>query len=467
MVKPTPSRFVAALVTVILPVVGGVPAGAQGYGYGGPDGYGYRRGPPDDYRRGYGGRSAYQRPPPPAEEQRRFYWPWEDRPASPPQAPPSEPRYGYPDQRRAYPGPRRGYADDARPRPQRKPPTQRVAAPPPVPATKPKPNPAVRVAVLGDSLADLVGQGLEEAFSDNPDVAVARRTRADTGLVRRDVADWPKLAEDYLKANPKTTFAVAMFAANDRQPLKEGDQTFEPLSERWNVLYRERVDAFLRVFAEAKVPVLWVGAPPMKAEPLSRDVAAMNDIDRERVQRMGGVYVDIWPAFVDDANKYTASGPDLDGRTTRLRLGDGVHFTHAGARKAAHFVDVEIRKLMENRGIVPSPAEPVAAPPAAPAPAEATTTLEGGPKQEDTAAIDRRVTASLPSLPEVPALPVKPVAGPVVPLTRTELSPGGGLIAARPRLEGDTGRAIERSLVRGDAAPAQPGRADDFSWSGN
>jgi uncharacterized protein len=458
----------SAVVVIATLAAAPLPAGAQGYypgsGYA-PDGYGYRRGPADSYRGGYGNRSSYQRPaPPPAEEPQRFYWPWEDRPA--PAPPPPVPRYGYPDQPRT-----RGYADE-RPRPRRRPPPppQRVAAPPAAPAVKPKPDPKVRVAVFGDSLADLVGQGLDEAFSENPDIGVTRKARADTGLVRKDVADWPKLAEDYLKANPKTTFAVAMFAANDHQAIREGDQSFEPLSDRWRELYRDRVDAFLKVFADAKVPVLWVAAPPMKAEALSRDIAAMNDIDRERVQRAGGIYVDIWPAFVDDANRYTPTGPDVDGRTTRLRLGDGVHFTHAGARKAAHFVDVEIKKLMENRGLAPSPGEPVAATPAPEPPADASAALEGGPKGDDTASIDRRITASLPSLPEppgVPALPVKPVAGPVVPLTRTELSPGGALIAARPRLEGDTGRAIERSLVRGNAAAPQPGRADDFTWSGN
>jgi hypothetical protein len=87
-------------------------------------------------------------------------------------------------------------------------------------------------------------------------------------------------------------------------------------------------------------------------------------------------------------------------------------------------------------------------------------------KLDDAAAIDRQITAMLPSLPEppgIPALPVKPLAGPVVPLGRAEVTPGGTLISGRPRDADPTG-TVERALVRGAAPLAQPGRADDFKW---
>lgn len=72
----------------------------------------------------------------------------------------------------------------------------------------------------------------------------------------------------------------------------------------------------------------------------------------------------------------------------------------------------------------------------------------------------------LPSLPEppgVPALPVKPAAGPVVPLSRSEVSPGGALLNGRPR-DPDNSGTVERTLLRGNAPMPQPGRADDFRW---
>ena len=39
-------------------------------------------------------------------------------------------------------------------------------------------------------------------------------------------------------------------------------------------------------------------------------------------------------------------GPDFEGQTRRLRTSDGVHFTKAGARKLAHYLEREIRRVM-------------------------------------------------------------------------------------------------------------------------
>jgi hypothetical protein len=329
------------------------------------------------------------------------------------------------------------------------------------PAAKPKTNPTTQIAVFGDSLAELLGKGLESAYEANGDVLVIRRARGDSGLVRKDVVDWPKAAEEYLAANPKLTYAVVMVGANDRQALRDGDQSLEALGDRWRTLYRDRVDALLKVFTDAKVPVIWVGVPPMKSDTFSADLSSINEIYRDRVQRAGGIYVDIWPAFSDEQNRYAATGPDLEGQTARLRTADGVHFTQAGARKVAHFADVEIKRLIE--ATTGTPALPDAVSSLTPE----TPAAAGAAKLDDDAAIDRLITAMLPSLPEppgIPALPVKPAAGPVVPLTRNEVAPGGQLVTGRPRVDGDAGYTLERSLTRGAAPPPQPGRADDFRW---
>ncbi|UHC15206.1 DUF459 domain-containing protein [Methylobacterium currus] len=446
------SRLRLGLLSGLLAGVG-LPEAARAQYY--DEGTGYRRAP------------AYRQAPAP-EPQRQFYWPWEDRPAAAPQAQDA----GRPAYRGAYrtPRPRRERERERerevthsregrsvqRPKPRPAPVVARPAAP------KPKTDPRTQIAVFGDSLAELLGQGLDTVYEANPDVVVLRRAKGDSGLVRKDVVDWPKAAEDTLKSNPKVSYAVVMIGANDRQPLRDGDQTIEPLSERWRVLYRDRVDALLKVFTDRKVPVVWVGEPPMKSDTLSADITSLNEIFRDRVQRAGGVYVDIWPAFVDENNRYAANGPDLEGQQARLRTADGVHFTKAGARKAAHFADVEIKRLLE--ATTGTPSLPDAVSPLAP---EAPPAAAGEAKLDDDAAIDRLITAMLPSLPEppgIPALPVKPAAGPVLPLTRNEVAPGGQLVTGRPRIDRDTGYTLERSLTRGAAPPTQPGRADDFRW---
>ena len=143
---------------------------------------------------------------------------------------------------------------------------------------KPKVDPSTYVVVFGDALADLVGQGLDDGFSETPDVAVVRKVRADTGLVRSEVADWPRQIQEILNGGQKITLAVVMLGTNDRQPIKEGDASYDVLTDRWQDLYRQRVDAVARVFQERAIPLVWVGLPPMKNDQLSADLIAMNEI---------------------------------------------------------------------------------------------------------------------------------------------------------------------------------------------
>ena len=255
-------------------------------------------------------------------------------------------------------------------------------------------EPSSYVVVFGDALAELVAQGLDTAFEDADDIGVEKKVRADSGLVRPDVYDWPKAIQEYLNGGQKVTYAVVMLGSNDRQAMREGENAIDPLSERWKEIYRQRIDDVVKVFTEKKIPLIWVGTPPVKNERASADFLAINDLYRERVQKAGAIYVDIWPGFVDDQNRYAATGPDVDGQVVRLRSADGVYFTRAGARKAAHFADIELKRLIEQRG-----GTAVAAP-----------STDGTPAAKELD-VERVISASLPALPEpqgLPSLPVSP-----------------------------------------------------------
>jgi hypothetical protein len=128
----------------------------------------------------------------------------------------------------------------------------------------------------------------------------------------------------------------------------------------------------------------------MRNDRASAEMVRVNEILRESVERNGGTYVDIWPGFVDDENHYTQTGPDVNGQPSRLRASDGVLFTRAGARKAAHFADAAIKRLIDEKGT----SNAVAAIPANP------TTPPSGD-----ATIDQIISSSLPSLPEPPGTP--------------------------------------------------------------
>ena len=205
------------------------------------------------------------------------------------------------------------------------------------------------VVVMGDTLGELLADGLEEAFEDIPEIGVLHKSKESSGLVRTDFYDWPKTAQGIANGPRKPDVAVMMLGSNDHQPLEDGAQAVEPFSPRWRELYTARVDAVIRAFKEKNIPLVWVGLPMMKAERFSADMGQINEIYRASAASAGVPFIDIWDIFADDHGQYSAFGPDVNGQIVKLRAADGVHFTSAGARKVAHFVEGEIKRIFDAR----------------------------------------------------------------------------------------------------------------------
>ncbi|GGC63900.1 SGNH/GDSL hydrolase family protein [Chelatococcus reniformis] len=324
---------------------------------------------------------------------------------------------------------------------------RRAARRPAREVVKPKINPSTFIVVFGDSLGQSLAEGLDAAMSDNQDVAVTARTSGEASLARPEPYDLAKAAQEALAGQDKMSIAVIMVGTNDRQPIKDGETVVTPGSERWLQIYSSRVTDLVKTFVDRKIPVIWTGQPPMKDDKLAGEMAALNTLDRGLVERAGGVFVDVWEAFVDPDNRYSAYGPDVSGEKIKLRTNDGIHFTKAGERKLAHFVTVEIRRILDLRAAVAGlPIRPSTLDPADPA-----------------ELVDRQMT-TLPEPPGSVGLTVKPLAGPILPLTEIEVTPGGVLLAAAPKATGDASVLIERVFGEGHAVDPRPGRADDFRW---
>jgi hypothetical protein len=320
---------------------------------------------------------------------------------------------------------------------------------------KPKVDPGTFVMVVGDSLSELLAQGLEEAVSDKPDIAVVDKSKGDSGLVNSEFYDWPKAVGELLNGKDKISLGVMMVGANDRQAIREGGESHAPGTPKWEQIYAARIDSIVKAFAEKKIPLIWVGMPPMKSDRISTDMVALNTLFRDHVQAGGGVFVDVWEAFADDENRYTAFGPGLSGQNTKLRTADGVHFTKAGARKLAHFVDVELKRLIDTQPPT------VVALPSQPSGRDADLSIPGN--------LERMIDQAIKPVPELKggvALPVKPVAGPIIPLNKPDAAPGGALVnnAQQQRGGGEAGVLIERVFSDGRVPEPRSGRADDFRW---
>ncbi len=280
-----------------------------------------------------------------------------------------------------------------------------------------------RIAVLGDDLGDDLMDGLKALSAERGIYHPLRRTKDTASLARDDMRDWTKAARETQNGTEKIALAVILLGNNDRQPIRDGKTNQDVRSPRWKEIYAGRARLLGETFRDLKIPLVWVGLPITGNDKASTDFAQMNDLFKLAAQETGASFVDVWEAFADERGHFSPYGPDINGQLVRLRTSDGTHFTRAGAKKLAHFVDGEIARLLG----------------------------ENTP---------RDMTRALPA-PSAPAQKGRPLIGPVMSLTAPPRSPGGNLMSA-PEHESNTD--LDAIFTRGLTAEPKSGRADDFSW---
>lgn len=350
---------------------------------------------------------------------------------------------------RAY-SPKRRYAvPRATPRPTPSETENPTASPPP------ETGPIRRVVVLGDSLAEALADGLTAFYSERASVRVLRKTRGASGIVRDDFFDWRKGMQEVVEGPETPDAIVVLVGLNDRQILRDQTGTHEPFSEGWRASYARRVDRMLEIAGARRIPVYWVGLPVVRGEKLAGDLAAINEMVRDRLTAAGADLVDVWEAFATVQGEYAASGPDVDGEVTRLRTADGIHFTEAGALKLAFFVDKALQRILDRAPSADEAAVLAALP-----------DINDQIRRENdkSKGVDFAVPIEPPDGLIIPIIAPRPVAGEVRRLTLPPTAPDGALASRR---RGGADPIADLVFTLGVPPFARPGRADDFTWRRN
>ena len=103
--------------------------------------------------------------------------------------------------------------------------SSRAPAPKKAEAKDEQTGPATSIVVMGDDMADWLGYGLEDVFSDTPEIRVVRKNKLNSGLLHYDAKgdlDWWHVARDAL-AQEKADYVVMMLGIGDRQDIREED----------------------------------------------------------------------------------------------------------------------------------------------------------------------------------------------------------------------------------------------------
>ncbi|MCJ8144943.1 DUF459 domain-containing protein [Ancylobacter sp. A5.8] len=281
------------------------------------------------------------------------------------------------------------------------------------------------VLVIGDENSAALAQGLADIFaSDRKKVAVVGRSEPGSGLAPGSKFDWVRGGSE-LAQSQDASVVVLLAGANDLAPIDDPSGRAELFDERWREIYGRRIDDFLLGVKLRGRPAVIVGLPPVDDTAAAERHAQFNMLLKERVERAGFVFVEVWDGFVDENGKFLMSGPDVDGQRRRLRSPDGIGFTRAGGKKLAFFVDKQLDDLLSREVALPGMTVPER---------PSIVVLSGG------AAAGARSLAGGPVPVVVTPEPAEPTA------------PDGA--APDPA----------KVLTSGEPLPAVLGRVDDFRW---
>ncbi|MEO0328303.1 MAG: SGNH family hydrolase [Pseudomonadota bacterium] len=203
---------------------------------------------------------------------------------------------------------------------------------------------APKLLVVGDFIASGLSYGLAQLYAENPNLVVVERTQANSGIVRNDVRNWPGEITELID-EIKPVAILVLVGMNDRQAMRIDGQSTEKLSESWVAEYKKRIKSLSRETINKKVPLVWMGLPPVKLGAMNTDYLAFNEMYRAEMEATNGTFVDVWDGFTNAEGKFVSAGPDVNGQIVRLRGGKGINMTRAGKAKLAFFADKALRKL--------------------------------------------------------------------------------------------------------------------------
>jgi hypothetical protein len=199
----------------------------------------------------------------------------------------------------------------------------------------------LRVAIVGDSLAQGIGYAADSVFKPFW-TEVFKQGRISTGLARPDFFNWPDQMQTIVeRADPD--LVLIMLGENDNQGLLYPDGSLEQDIGTWEWAshYQERVERFAQIAASGGAHVIWIGLPSEPDKGRWDFIQKQNGIFQTVADELPNVsYFDTWDTFAAPDGGYSAFYRD-GNKVKEVRAPDGVHFNTDGyalvVEKAAQF----------------------------------------------------------------------------------------------------------------------------------
>ncbi|OFW67626.1 MAG: hypothetical protein A2Z12_01310 [Actinobacteria bacterium RBG_16_68_21] len=195
----------------------------------------------------------------------------------------------------------------------------------------------LKLWIVGDSFVEFVAPVLRSDLAETGVVDTETDFRFSSGLIRRDVFDWPAHVTGRLP-EVMPDVVIAQFGGNDGQEVNVNGVLVAPEDQAWQDLYLGRVLELADVLLGSGVErVYWLGLPIMRNQAFDARVRIMNSVYAEAAASRDGVtFIDVHSLFQDSSGEFSTYLEDASGRLVAVRTPDGAHYTLEGATLLAN-----------------------------------------------------------------------------------------------------------------------------------
>ncbi|MCB1015169.1 MAG: DUF459 domain-containing protein [Acidimicrobiales bacterium] len=212
------------------------------------------------------------------------------------------------------------------------------AGPAPTELRQPTADDPLRLFIVGDSQAEILGQSVIDRANATGVMDATLDFEFSSGLTRPDFYNWPAEIQRVVETEDPDAMVV-VFGANDGQGMELEGGVFQPGDPEWNAEYARRVDAVMTYLEQSGVRVYWIGQPVARDADYTARLELMNQIFADvAADHPNTTIVSLFELFQDESGAYSDYLPGAGGELVNMRNSDGIHLTRAGGDRAADAV---------------------------------------------------------------------------------------------------------------------------------
>lgn len=206
----------------------------------------------------------------------------------------------------------------------------------------------VHIGVFGDSFGDGLWAALYRGFRGEEEFVVHQFARQSTGFTRyRSLNIFDDMTERL--DEQQIDIAVLSFGANDTQGIYTDGAGAAFMSEDWQNIVGERIDAIVQLLRDRGSIVYWVGMPKMRRDAFDAQIQQQNAFYAARMRQLGVPFIDTVSLTVDEDGQYAAYLPHpASGERTLARANDGIHMTGQGYGFLTRDLEQRIRGYVDS-----------------------------------------------------------------------------------------------------------------------